>query len=339
MKGIIVLEGADGTGKTTLARELVKRHDAFYIHNGLWPNMWQRHLAAVDLAIKKSQTQLVIIDRLFLSEQIYGQVFRDGPSYDLGARCLDRVLQRHGAVTVLCVREHLQEHLEHFEKLKTERPEKFNCMMEVARRYIALKHGRPESVSKWYKKQFYVNQLTRNAEYSTRCDVMSYDMDRNGDRLGDVCIQIMDRLETTRSHAFLDQYNASRRNLVGHPATARCLFVGEALSPQACKRAGPFVWNDELCAASWLNARLRELNFDETLGLWTNALSPDDWFPTLRRELSETTVVIALGGVAMERLKKFDFQNVCSLPHPQWARRFQANTPEIYRKQLREIIS
>lgn len=334
MKGIIVLEGADGTGKTTLARELVKRYGAFYIHNGLWPNMWQRHLAAVDLAVKKSQRQLVIIDRLYLSEQIYGQVFRAGPAYDLGARCLDRVLQRHGALTVLCVRQNLKAHLEHFEKLKRTRPEKFASMKLIAQRYLDLLKGNLA-----YKGNFYVNQLTRSLEYANRCDVMSYDMDRQGDRLGDVCTQIVDRLETCRDYPLSDQYDDRRPNLAGHPATTRYLFVGEELSPRACSRAAPFLWSDELSAASWLNARLRELDFDETLGLWTNAISTDDWLKTARRELSTAVTIIALGKVAEQRVRKLDFPNVRSLPHPQWCRRFQTHSPEIFRRQLKEALA
>jgi thymidylate kinase len=33
MKGIIVIDGCDGTGKTTLAKAICDRFDGVYIHN------------------------------------------------------------------------------------------------------------------------------------------------------------------------------------------------------------------------------------------------------------------------------------------------------------------
>jgi hypothetical protein len=101
--GIVVLEGADASGKTTLARHLVDRYGARYLHSTRRREVWRWHLGALRWAVRESASRLVVLDRLWLSEQVYGQVFRGGPAYDLGARCLDRVLLRYGAVTVLCV--------------------------------------------------------------------------------------------------------------------------------------------------------------------------------------------------------------------------------------------
>lgn len=333
MRGIIVLDGGDGTGKTTLARALMEKHDAFYIHNGLWPNMWQRHLAAVDLAIKKSRHQLVVIDRLYLSEQIYGQVFRAGPSYDLGARCLDRILQRYGALNVLCVRRDLKRHVAHFEELRTRRPEKFNSMKVVAQRYYDLLEGNLA-----YGDDFYVNQLTRFQDYAARMDVLHYDMDRQGGGMRVILDQMEDRLRMIPGTSLPDQYNPDRRNLAGNYGATRYLFVGEDLSPRACRRAAPFLWNDEASAATWLNNALRELQFDETTALWTNTSNADDWLPVLRDMLSATVRVIALGAVASNRVEQLRFQNVRYLPHPQWARRFQAKQPRVYRDVMRDAL-
>lgn len=332
MRGIIILEGADGTGKTTLARELVRRHDAFYIHNGLWPNMWQRHLACVDLAIKRSQTQLVVIDRLWLSEQVYGTVFRDGPGFDLGARCLDRVLQRHGALTVLCVRKNMVQHLIDFDRLKKERPEKFTNIRRVAELYIQLELGN------LVNPHHYLGQLTRlRADYQ-RTDFLTYDMDRFYNRPGDAMVQIEMQLEMCRSQALAGQFDIKRPNLAGNQNTARYLFVGEELSPAACSRAAPFLWGDAPSAATYLNAALRALNFDETLGLWTNAVSHDDWLPQLRAKLSATMRVIALGRIAAERCHQLGFPDLRHVPHPQWWRRFRHRDPDGYKRELKEAL-
>src|ERR1041385_7985183 len=102
VRGIVVIEGADASGKTTLASVLVDRYGASYLHSTVRKEIWRWHVGALRLAVRRSRDQLVVLDRLWLSELVYGSVFRGGPAYDVGARCLDRVLRRFGAVTVLC---------------------------------------------------------------------------------------------------------------------------------------------------------------------------------------------------------------------------------------------
>jgi len=335
MRGIIVLEGADGTGKTTLARELVKRYGAFYIHNGLWPNIWLRHLATVDLAIKMSQKRLVVIDRLWLSEQIYGDTFRGGPKYDLGARCLDRALMRYGAVTVLCVRHDFARHMHHFEELKNSRREKFARIEMVAQRYLDLADGNLAAGGKWY-----YQQLTQFQDYPLRDDVLVYDFEVAGlspKMLGLSMDTIVGRMRALQRDIGGD-FLAPTGNLTGNPRDPKYLFVGEGLSPRACPRAAPFLWSDAPSSASYLNAHLRDLKFCEDQALWTNALAPERWLPFLRDYLSATTRVIALGGIAARSVEELGFPNAVNVPHPQWARRFQAGHPEKYQALLKEAL-
>lgn len=340
MKGILVLEGADGTGKTTLARELVARYSAFYIHNGLWPDIWKRHVAALRLALRKSQEQLVIIDRLWLSEQIYGDTFRAGPAYDLGARCLDRVLMRYGAVTVLCVRHNFSAHMRHFEELKQTRREKFSRMEAVAFRYLDLAAGNLATPG-----NLYYQQLTRFQDYALREDVMIYDFEAGGRNLPQTGKAIVDRIRWLREGAAkniglhedvlcCDDFS----NLAGNPRRPNYLLVGEALSPRACRQAAPFFWSDASSSASYLNAQLRDLQFREDRALWVNALATDDWLPRLRDQLDSKTRVIALGGIAARRVGELGFPNAVCVPHPQWARRFQASRPEKYKDILQGAL-
>ena len=76
MKGIIVIDGCDGTGKTTLAEAICRRYDGVYIHNTYrWPTkMPLYHTAALHRALKLAKTRLVVIDRLWMSEAIYAEV-------------------------------------------------------------------------------------------------------------------------------------------------------------------------------------------------------------------------------------------------------------------------
>jgi thymidylate kinase len=77
---IVLLEGPDGCGKTTLAQKLVEKYDGEYHHCGVVKNIFQLHLNTVRRCL--TDDRLHIIDRLYVSEYVYGNVYRDGESYD-----------------------------------------------------------------------------------------------------------------------------------------------------------------------------------------------------------------------------------------------------------------
>lgn len=66
---IIVLEGCDGTGKTTLAAQLAERHDYALVHS-------TRSSAGTDLAAKYraifASHERLVLDRGYISELVYG---------------------------------------------------------------------------------------------------------------------------------------------------------------------------------------------------------------------------------------------------------------------------
>jgi len=86
LKGIIVLEGPDCTGKTTLANHLVKRYGAKYIH-GTWSEEIEKNnhdILMNQIYLAKSVADdggLVIIDRSWITEFIYADVFRGGTNW------------------------------------------------------------------------------------------------------------------------------------------------------------------------------------------------------------------------------------------------------------------
>ena len=102
---IIVLEGADAGGKSTLGYEIVKLTGARYVHmtyrfkNSMW--LYQR--AALQLCLRLAETQPVVLDRWWPSDVIYGTFFRDGPGVPkLSYRLHDRVAQTYGLTYVYC---------------------------------------------------------------------------------------------------------------------------------------------------------------------------------------------------------------------------------------------
>ena len=78
---IILLEGADGCGKTTLANKLVKDYGAVYHHCSVTDNIYQLHKKTVEACLADNK-RLHVIDRLYPSERVYSSVFRSGESYD-----------------------------------------------------------------------------------------------------------------------------------------------------------------------------------------------------------------------------------------------------------------
>lgn len=83
---IIICEGCDASGKSTLINQLMEKHpNNCYIHNAVTNNIADLHYNTINAALVASQNHWVFIDRLHLSENIYGTIFRNGPSYNVEA--------------------------------------------------------------------------------------------------------------------------------------------------------------------------------------------------------------------------------------------------------------
>jgi thymidylate kinase len=102
IKPIILLEGPDCSGKTTLAEKLIKLDpNHAMIHNGIWPDIQKLHFDTNDAARKMNKTHTVIIDRLHISDLVYGSVFRNGPAYDILEA--DKTIFNDGYIKILCL--------------------------------------------------------------------------------------------------------------------------------------------------------------------------------------------------------------------------------------------
>jgi thymidylate kinase len=108
LKGIIVLEGPDCTGKTTLANHFVDTYGAKYIH-GTWSEeaelvqhtiLMEQIAEAVSIA---DAGGLVIIDRSWITEFIYADVFRGGTSWPELAEDGFLELMANDAIYVFCM--------------------------------------------------------------------------------------------------------------------------------------------------------------------------------------------------------------------------------------------
>lgn len=81
----VILDGPDGTGKSTLAEYMAKEMDAAVIHasfNKTW-DMKNYHIILMESALDFNSIGIsVILDRWAPSEAVYGPVFRGDEAYD-----------------------------------------------------------------------------------------------------------------------------------------------------------------------------------------------------------------------------------------------------------------
>ena len=116
---IVIVEGADCQGKSTLINQLMERHpNNCYIHNAVTNDIESLHKNTVDAALVASQEHWVFIDRLHLSEKIYGTMFRGGPSYDVSLfdKMLDSIPKVHKILCSIDKETSLAKHAERKDK-------------------------------------------------------------------------------------------------------------------------------------------------------------------------------------------------------------------------------
>lgn len=111
--GIIILDGADCTGKTTIQQYFVYRMGAMPIHLTYpiptqYIDMFDYHHSEMKRAIELSKSNLVIVDRHWISEKIYSTVLREGniyPGTDPEASCkqMSDIWASHGAIYIICL--------------------------------------------------------------------------------------------------------------------------------------------------------------------------------------------------------------------------------------------
>jgi len=138
MKGVVILDGPDACGKTTLANRLIEKYGGEYIHATykFAKKMPLYHGALLRRALKKAKKHLVIIDRLHVSEYIYAKVFRGGTPWPWMLPMFNNICRDLSIPIIICVPETFERGVEWFTETKKERYEMYDDMKNVLKEYI-----------------------------------------------------------------------------------------------------------------------------------------------------------------------------------------------------------
>jgi thymidylate kinase len=309
---IIVVEGPDGAGKTTLAERLKGTLDAKVIHltYRFGAQMHRYHTAAIELALRYAETQPVILDRWWPSEIVYANAFRGGSKWPLGPRMFDRVAQKHGVTYVLALPVDRYTYLEHFKKLKGEREEMYDTMDNVYSEYLDL-----------YER------------YEHRDDFFRYTME-DWDSVAKYAESVADR--AMQHFGRLADYakDINQRDVAGNLVDPEVLLVGEQSNPKGRRRVWPFF--EYANSSLWMADALQKAGVDEVDLAWANAFKVDggDNVDLIKAIVERTGCkVVPLGAAALRLVeKKAGIKCYLALRHPQHTKRFEPDNISGYHK-------
>ena len=181
-RGIIIFEGPDGVGKTTLINHIRKKFDnSYYMHLRVHKNMKLWHTASARLAIRKRlEGYLVLLDRHWPSEQFYSYIRSNGPSYN--PRELYNRLKDQGANYVWCMPEDKTQVKENHRINRTKRLEEYWDIDNVIDGYY---HA-------WFSKVKVNNFIGTLSPLKNRSDFIRYDMFKDGHKLDEFTNKLID---------------------------------------------------------------------------------------------------------------------------------------------------
>lgn len=129
----ILIEGPDGTGKTTLAKKLASIFNMTYIH--ITRSNTSGNNISFNNFLRMNDVDNCICDRGYVSNIVYSTVFNDTPKLSPIQANQQRALFD---IKILCIIRDKQKYIQSFNDLKQQREELYNDMSEVYDQYIDL---------------------------------------------------------------------------------------------------------------------------------------------------------------------------------------------------------
>lgn len=322
MRGLILLDGPDCAGKTTLANaikaEVEKRGYVANIHHLGKPEpgtCWAMHAEALlNNIYEMLNGAVVIMDRQFLSEGIYGAVYRDGSEYPETMRFMDMLFNRYRALKVICcpaVETVVKTHA----AMKKVRFEEYDSGMDkVAQRYLDLWESVPRSMI--YSDEDYLIQLTKSGGVSEKELWYHYDYEQ---------VETADFVKMLLAEMVKEQWyyedDTWHYSFNGTPGPLSTLLVGDQIS-QDNILAIPFFANTD--SSLYLAKTLHQLHTHPDRLCIANINDPGG-VETVKFLANRCKQVIALGRNAQRTLQLHNIHFHGQVRHPQHARRFSYN--------------
>lgn len=147
---IMVLDGPDCAGKSTLAEELVKLTGGHHLHlTYRWPTkMHLYHQAALNFCVDMAKKKPVILDRWWMSEIAYANVFRNGSVMQDYVPGFREMFEATGGTYVLCL-PYRMAYEEHYLHCHDKRLEKKHAMKGRDEREAEKKVAARSAVRVW----------------------------------------------------------------------------------------------------------------------------------------------------------------------------------------------
>lgn len=135
---MVIIDGPDAAGKTTLAKAIAKRRGYQYFHcsyNKAWDmETYHRFMLHTAGKLEAQANVPCIIDRWAMSEAAYGKVFRGHPSYP--THCLmNEAIVSYNPVLIYCKPSNIKEN---FSRMKEERDEMYDNIEGVTAEFDRL---------------------------------------------------------------------------------------------------------------------------------------------------------------------------------------------------------
>lgn len=307
MGKIIILEGPDGGGKTTLARQLVLKGYR-YFHDGVPPvgrDLLAHYLQVLDEAINSSYN--TVFDRLWLGERIYGPIARGGDRIgDEGQRLFMRIHNAKAIWTVICL------------PPPRESKKNYRVKMKDEKDYLKSEDLWSETVGAYI--DFYEENESK----------LTYHYDYTG---ADNPNSLLDMVN--------EPYSTLPTGVIGEPF-ARYLFIGD--TPNHKWIDIPF--HSFSGSSSYLNQALTLAGIKEKDLALTNANTPLGGIREARKildSLPSLEAVFLMGNKAREWFDTYTNgkypEKVYSMPHPSYLKRFRGANPQIMADMIKGFLN
>ena len=332
---IIVLDGPDAVGKTTIAKEFIKKYpNTKYIHNTYrWKDkIFDYHTAVMKLAGKWAQTHNVIIDRWWPSEACYASVYRNTSAWPLQGRFHERLALKYGVVYLLCLPD--QNPIDRHAEMKLKRDEMYENIEDLCNIYYKLYYGDINHKDKGN----YIDKLILSGGVKDIPYYIPYTIERWGAHLDTFLDLVMHVATEMRDTQFQDALHHTEYNILGHSKFAKAMFVGDRVNPKYRDIFWPFFEYGN--SSLYLTEALHDLWINERDYMWTNAYDKDGKVDLKYAELAQERGIelIALGENALRALKGKKLEADEIIRHPSYYKRFNGTKNRAIIEDLKGVL-